>query len=133
MSEGERVRVLKMVAAGTISPEEANDVLESLEPGHAMPPAAAIASAPPLAPNRASRSVLMIEVSDGEKHVCVRIPTGLAQPYRQILLRPAMPFLEQWDVSLEELASVADQFSKGTTLLSLSQDEQRIEVTVDEP
>lgn len=132
MSEDERVRVLKMVAAGTISPEEANDVLESLEPGQAMPPAAAIASASPPAAVRASRSTLEINLSDGEKSVSVRIPAGLAPAQRQFLLRPALPHLAQWDIDLDELLSVAEQFPKDTTLLSLSEDERSIQVRVRE-
>ena len=132
MSEEERVRVLRMVAAGSISPEEASDVLESLEPGQAMPPAAAIATAPPPIAVRNSRLTLQIDLSDGERSVTVRIPAGLAPAQRQFLLRPALPHLAQWDLDLDELLSIADQFPKDTTLLSLSENERSIQVKVRE-
>jgi len=133
MHDEERLRVLHMVAAGSISPEEASDVLETLEPEQP----ATRGAQPPLPPTantaRAPHAMVVIHVSDGEKDLRVCIPTGLASEQRRFLVRPAMPHLEKWDVNLEELLSVADQFPIGTTLLSLSEDERSIEVGVEEP
>lgn len=134
MSTDERMRVLNMVAAGTISPGEADEVLAALEP---PPPAEpALAGAPPPAfvrgrGSKESKRTLVVDISEGEKSLCVRIPLGLDQEQSELLLRPANGYLERYDIHLKELLGHAPDFPSGSTLLNMSEDELSIEINVE--
>lgn len=135
MSSDERIRVLNMVAAGTISPGEADEVLAALDaPPPTAEPAFAGATLPPVVRGRApkeSKRTLVIDISEGEKSLCVRIPLGLEQEQSELLLRPANGYLERYDIHLKELLGHAPDFPSGSTLLNMSEDELSIEINIE--
>ena len=128
MSDEERVRVLQMVATGTISPEEADDVLAALAAGREPPPRRVAAPAPV---SKEAQRILRIEISDGEKNVTVRIPDGLSPEQQRSLAGPAKEYLEGYDIQLEPLLNLLGSLSRGTELVDVSEDEHHIGIQVE--
>lgn len=129
MSREERVRVLQMVASGTVSPEEADEVLAALEPA----PAAQFGEATPIKArsprgNPEMQRTLVIEIHDGEKNITVRVPPGLARAQQQFLARHAGEHLGEHGIDLQELLENVQQFPKDTTLVDMSEDEFSLEI-----
>lgn len=129
MSREERVRVLQMVATGTVSPEEADDVLAALEPAPAPAPSERLMDMPPRPNGRPpAQRTLVIEICDGEKNITVRMPPGLARAQQQFLARHAREYLGEHGINLEELLDNVQQFPKDTTLVEMSDGEFTLEI-----
>jgi len=144
----ERGRILRMVAEGSVTPAEAEDLLAALEPpraegrpwgapGTVGPPFFAGSQffpappAPPGSPRPASRN-LIIHISEGkDTKVNVRIPLNLARAAGKFIPRHAQHYLDNFDISLDDLlASLADN-SGGGTLLEVHDGEDTVIITVE--
>lgn len=118
MSNEERIRVLQMVAERRVTPEEADEVLGTLEPIAATPPNG------PVAPQAAKpgQRTLRINVHRGRKNITVRIPSGLPREGQQFLTRQVLPSLAAHGVGLDELLDVFEQFPVNTKLVEIHDD-----------
>lgn len=138
----ERGRILRMVAEGSVTPAEAEDLLAALEPpraegrlwgapGTVGPPFMPAPPAPPGPPRPASRN-LIIHISEGkDTKVNVRIPLNLARAAGKFIPRHAQHYLDNFDISLDDLlASLADN-SGGGTLLEVHDGEDTVVITVE--
>lgn len=139
-SNEERARILRLVAAGNITPAEAEDLLAALEPprpsegrapgtsGNLVP-----RGGPPLPPARAmARRSLVIQIADGgETKVNVRIPLSLARAARKFIPRSAQASLENYDIKLEDLLSSLDGFEEGGTLVEIRDGEDKVRIAVE--
>ena len=134
MSSDERARILRMVAEGKLSAEEAADLLDAVEPpprpenrGMAAPP-------PPMPamPAEGPRRSLVINISeDGESKVNVRIPLGLARAAGRFVPRQAREYLENYDIDLQQL--LADLGSTGIVgpLIEVQDEGDQVRIAVE--
>jgi hypothetical protein len=120
MSNEERIRVLQMVAERRVTPEEADEVLGTLEPV-AAPSLPSSASPSPVA--KTGQRTLRINVHRGRKNITVRIPSGLPRESQQFLTRQVVPSLAAHGVGLDELLDVFEQFPSNTKLVEIHEDE----------
>lgn len=122
-----------MVAAGSISPEEAQEVLAALDPSPATSPSLGAAAAEQRAPaSTADRQrTLAVSISDGGMHIGIHLPPGLTPDQQRFLVsRKAREYLEKEGIDLEEYLAMADQFPRGTPLLNIANGGQHIAISV---
>jgi hypothetical protein len=119
VSNEDRIRVLQMVAERRVTPEEADEVLGTLEPVAAPPngPASPQAVKP-------GQRTLRINVHLGRKNITVRIPSGLPRESQQFLSRQIQPSLAAHGVGLDELLNVFEQFPANTKLVEIHDDDE---------
>jgi hypothetical protein len=132
MYEEERARILEMVAAGTISPAQASDLLAALEP----PSAAVAAQRPPTvlaAPKQSQRRYLVIEIiaNGGETHVNLRIPLGLARAISRFIPRQAQKHLNEYEINLEDLLEGVGAAEETGTLLEVVDGDDHVRIAVE--
>ena len=134
MSTETRSRILRMVAEGKLSAEEAAGLLEAAEPDPAPQSRSQLPSAPvPPAPaNSVSRRSLIIHVTeDGEQKVHVRIPFGLAKAAGRFIPRQAQKHLEEYDIDLQELVGeLGDSLGAGP-LIQVRDEGNEVLITVE--
>lgn len=129
----ERSRILRMVAEGKVSAEEAAELLEALEPPRTEPvrPAAPL---PPPVPSTAPQNsrVLHIEVDEGgESRVNIRIPLGLARAASRFIPRQAQRHLEGYDIDLEQLVTDLAGVTIEGPLIEVHDDEDRVIIAIE--
>lgn len=137
----ERARILRLVASGSVTPAEAEDLLAALEPprpsegrapgssGNLVPRSAPL---PPSPPRALSRRNLVIQIADGgETKVNVRIPLSLARAARKFIPRSAQASLENYDIKLDDLLSSLDGFEEGGTLVEIRDGEDKVRIAVE--
>jgi hypothetical protein len=147
MNDDERARVLRMVAEGKLSPEEAAGLLDALEPetrgaGYSSPPGTPgegepgvrrIASPRPVgAPGRGrSPRAVVIQIKEGgDNKVNVRIPLGLARAAGKFIPRQAQTYLANYEIDLQEFLEGAGDM-EGGTLLEVKDGENRVLIAVE--
>jgi len=140
----ERSRVLRMVAEGQLSPEEAASLLEALEPaprtdspqGWSMPN-------PPEPPvwegrvqrkrreGRGSARAVVIQIKEGgENKVNIRVPISMARMAGKFIPRQAQQYLAGYEIDLQQfLDDVGD--AEGGTLLEVKEGENRVLIAVE--
>src|SRR5262249_16808565 len=139
----ERGRILRMVAAGEISPAEAEDLLSALEPprqSENRPPASSgnlVPPAPPMAPQAmmlqlAKGRSLVIHITEGdETMVDVRIPLGLARAASKFIPRKAKEYLEEYDMNVEQLLESLVGAEGSDTLVEIQDGEDHVRIAVE--
>jgi hypothetical protein len=131
MSDEERARILRMVAEGTISPEEATDLLEAV----ADEPQAELVSRPQqriMAPMTAGKR-LVIEISEGgDSHVNLRIPLGLARMAGRFVPRQAARHLSEHGIELDELmVDMGQPSNMDGTILEIHEGDGHVRIAVE--
>jgi hypothetical protein len=138
MSDEERARILRMVAEGKLSPEEAADLLEAIQP----PPVeerVAMGPMPPNPPNppmfvrghRRRGRILVIHVREGnENKVNLRIPISLTRAAGKFIPRQASQYLSKYDINLNDFVEdLAD--AEGGTILEIRDGENKVLIAVE--
>lgn len=139
--DDERARILRMVAEGAITPEEAADLLEALQPatapaGDTPPVEPAMPSwggwpPPGESPGPRRNRHLIIQVRDeGESRVNLRIPLGLTRAAGKFIPRQAQGFLSKYDINLQEFLENAGNVESGT-VLEVRDGENRVLIAVE--
>ncbi len=150
MSDEERARILRMVAEGKLSPEQAADLLEAIQPQQEPelaerqsesidwepePPIPPIPPVPPMPEihfggKRKSR-FLLIQIRDsGESKVNLRIPLGLTRAAGKFIPRQAQAYLGKYDINLQDLLNEISQ-TDGGTLLEIRDGENKVLIAVE--
>jgi hypothetical protein len=137
MTNDERARILRMVAEGKISAEEAGDLLEAIEPPRLDPPTQQLIRpdpppipVPPGAPG--SRRSLVIHISDGSQtKVNLRIPLGLARAAGRFIPRQAQEHLDEYDISIKELLEDVGNTLAVGPLIDIQDDETKLLIAVE--
>jgi hypothetical protein len=138
----ERGRILRMVAAGEISPAEAEDLLSALEPprqseNRSFPFNAPANPAPPSPPQppmlrRTQGRSLVIHITEGDKTmVDVRIPLGLARAASKFIPRKAKEYLEDYDMNVEQLVESLVSADGSDTLVEIQDGEDHVRIAVE--
>lgn len=142
MNDEERARILHMVAEGKISPEEAADLLEALQPSTAPAPEPAFVSGgpgplpsmnpiPPMGAPRLRRRTLVIQIREGgENRVNVRIPLSLTRVAGKFIPRQAQNYLGKYDINLQEFLDGVGDGDSGT-LLEVKDGENKVLIAVE--
>lgn len=149
MSDEERARILRMVAEGKLSPEEAAELLEAVETE--PEPGVATFSGPPELPQppygnaserdlraagregrrgRAPRAVVIQIREGGENKVNLRIPLGLARAAKKFIPRQAQGYLSSYEIDLQEFLDGATDM-EGGTILEVKDGENRVLIAVE--
>jgi len=140
----ERSRVLRMVAEGQLSPEEAASLLEALEPApRADSPQGWSMPNPPESPvwegrvqrkrreGRGSARAVVIQIKEGgENKVNIRVPISMARMAGKFIPRQAQQYLAGYEIDLQQfLDDVGD--AEGGTLLEVKEGENRVLIAVE--
>jgi hypothetical protein len=105
MSE-ERARILRMVANGKLSAEEAAELLEALEPASRTEARSALpAESMPVSSPTGPRTLVINITEGGDSKVNVRIPLGLARAAGRFIPRQAQEYLEDHGIDLKQILS----------------------------
>lgn len=129
MNEDPRARILRMVANGRITAEEAAEILEAMEPE------ASASSGVPAASQATTlerRKSLILRISEeGQTKVNLRVPLGLARGAGKIIPRQAHDYLQNYDINVQEL--LADLTNSLTTgpLVDIQDQDVRVLIAVE--
>ncbi|HEX6507458.1 MAG TPA: hypothetical protein VF221_07490 [Chloroflexota bacterium] len=149
MSDEERARILRMVAEGRLSPEEAASLLEAIEPEPETVPTGTSTSGESQygeteergdrefrvrgregRRNRPPRAVVIQIKEGGENKVNLRIPLGLARAAGKFIPRQAQSYLSAYEINLQEFLDGAGDM-EGGTLLEVKDGENRVLIAVE--
>jgi hypothetical protein len=142
MSDEERARILRMVSEGKLSPEEAADLLEALQPQRQTasegaswsvvgPGGSARLHAGPAQFGRKRPRILVIHVKEGgENKVNVRIPLGLTKAAGKFIPRQAQQYLGKYEINLQEFLDDLVDADSGT-LLEVRDGENKVLIAVE--
>lgn len=143
MSTEERARILRMVAEGKVTAEEAAGLLEAIETprsdGPRTPPP------PPIRPGRVgdmppppgwssgvSRRQLVIRVeADGASKVNLRIPLALARTAGRFIPRQAQKHLDAYDIDLQQLVEDLGQSLGEGPIIEIEDEADRVYIGVE--
>lgn len=119
MSE-ERKKILEMLAQGKVSPEEADDLLSTLERGESQ-------SVP-----QKARRLLKVRISEGGvEKVNVNLPLSLARVALKFVPADAKRELEEQGVDIEDLlSSVSNELQEGK-LVDIKDGDDSVEIYVE--
>jgi hypothetical protein len=141
MNDDERARVLRMVAEGKISPEEAADLLEAIQSSSApRSPEPASMPEPPSPPAFESRELrlrrrgrfLVIHVKEGgDNKVNVRIPLNLTRAAGKFIPRSAQTYLNKYEINLQEFLDDISETEGGGTLLEVRDGDNKVLIAVE--
>jgi hypothetical protein len=132
MISEERARILRMVADGKLSAEEAAELLEALEPA----PRAESRTTIPIEPSPATapmvgRTLVINIIEGGDSKVNVRIPLGLARAAGRFIPRQAQEYLEDHGIDLKQILSEhITGWTKGP-LIEVQDEEDRVLIAVE--
>jgi hypothetical protein len=136
MGEEERRRILRMVAEGKLSPEEAAGLLEAVEDAQARrgPEFAPQPPQPPQPPyprRSTSRRALIIHIKEGgDSKVNIRIPLSLARVAQKFIPRQAASYLQNYEIDLNQFLEDAGD-AEGGTILEVKDGENRVLIAVE--
>lgn len=138
MMSDDRRRILQMVADGTITAEEASELLDALQPEPKRREAAAgdiplpeppARPAPPTPPR--SPRILIIQVTEGDSNrVNLRIPLGLARAAGKFIPRRAQEHLSEYGIDLAGLFEGITDSDQGV-ILQVQEEEDRVLIAVE--
>lgn len=134
MNDDERARVLRMVSEGKLSPEEAADLLEAMQPAREEAAEVFPNLNPVRVRGRGSRGrpgVLVVMIKEGgESKVNVRIPLALTRAAGKWLPGQLQNHLSKYDINLNEfLDQIAD--TDGGTLLEIKDGDSKVLIAVE--
>jgi hypothetical protein len=121
MSAEERTQILRMVAEGKVSPEEAEKLLAATS---TMEP-------PPARPVRPNRKLLIQVQEDGEQRVHVCIPLSLAKAASRLIPRQAQEHLDEYELSIEELLKELANIDGEGILIQVNDDDSQVRISVE--
>jgi hypothetical protein len=137
MSDEERARILRMVSEGKLSPEEAADLLEAIQPP--PPPQEEFRGVQPgRMPELSMRThgrrrgrCLVIHVREGnENKVNLRIPISLTRAAGKFIPRQANQYLSKYEINLNDFVEdLAD--AEGGTILEIREGENKVLIAVE--
>ena len=147
MGDEERARILRMVAEGKLSPEDAAGLLEAVEP---EPQASEYSNSPEgefagfggrgegearmrgreVRRSRPPRAVVIQIKEGGENKVNIRIPLGLARAAKKFIPRQAQNYLSSYEIDLQEFLDGANDM-EGGTLLEVKDGDNRVLIAVE--
>jgi hypothetical protein len=149
MNDDERARILRMVSEGRLSPQEAADLLEALEPEPEPVGAAQDRSsegrtsradvysdrdvrvrAPEVRRVRTARAVVIQIMEGGDNKVNIRIPLGLARAAGKFIPRQAQHYLASYEIDLQDFLEGASDM-EGGTLLEVKEGDNRVLIAVE--
>ena len=148
MGDEERARILRMVAEGKLSPEEAASLLEAVEPEPAMAagfgPSGYAGFGVFRGPgareervrnreagrSRPPRAVVIQIKENGENKINLRIPLGLARAAKKFIPRQAQSYLSAYEIDLQEFLDGASDL-EGGTILEVKDGENRVLIAVE--
>ena len=121
----ERRKILDMLAAGQVTPDEAEELLSALGPAEA-PPAAR-------APKAAARLLRIHVDAEGEAKIRVNVPLALAKFATKFIPKEAQGQLELQGIDLAELIdSLKDEVPEGKLVDIDAVDEGRnVKITIE--
>jgi hypothetical protein len=137
MSDEERSRILRMVSEGKLSPEEAADLLEAIQP----PPQPAeefSGMAPTSSPSLVMRGghrrrgrCLVIHVREGsENKVNLRIPISLTRAAGKFIPRQATQYLSKYEINLNDFVEDLAE-AEGGTILEIREGDNKVLIAVE--
>jgi hypothetical protein len=146
VGDEERARILRMVAEGKLSPEEAASLLEAVEvepePQSSRSPEPEYAGYSSTSDRdvrirgreglraRPPRAVVIQIKEGGENKVNIRIPLGLARAAKKFIPRQAQNYLSSYEIDLQEFLDGANDM-EGGTLLEVKDGDNRVLIAVE--
>ncbi len=119
MSE-ERKKILEMLAEGKVSPEEADDLLNTLERGETK-----------TVPERARR-LLKVRISEGgTEKVNVNLPLSLARVALKFVPADAKKELEEQGIDIEELLSSVSSELQDGKIVDIKDGDDSVEIYIE--
>ncbi len=132
MRSEERARILRMVAEGKLSAEEAADLLEALEPAPRNETRTVVRpESPAPEPGMRGRSLVIHITEGGDSKVNVRIPLGLARAAGRFIPRQAQEFLDDHGIDLNQLLSEQSSSWTQGPLIEVHDDEDHVLIAVE--
>jgi hypothetical protein len=136
MGDEERRQILRMVAEGKLSPEEASGLLEAVEdaserqradtPGPGFEPPRRFKHGRPT-----SRRALIIHIKEGgDSKVNIRIPLSLAKVAGKFIPKQAQTYLKNYEIDLEQFLEDAGEV-EGGTILEVKDGDNRVLIAVE--
>jgi hypothetical protein len=135
MSDDERSRILRMVSEGKLSPEEAADLLEAIQPPP-QPVEEPVGVAPGLPPlairgHRRRGRCLVIHVREGsENKVNLRIPISLTRAAGKFIPRQATQYLSKYEINLNDFVEDLAE-AEGGTILEIREGDNKVLIAVE--
>jgi len=116
----ERKKILEMLAEGKVSPEEADDLLNTLERGETK-----------TVPERARR-LLKVRISEGGKEkVNVNLPLSLARVALKFVPADAKKELEEQGIDIEELLSSVSSELQDGKIVDIKDGDDSVEIYIE--
>lgn len=137
MNNDERDRILRLVAAGSITPAEAGDLLSALDEARSAPrPASHGASragmpAPTALLTGAPRSLVIQITEDREAKVNLRIPLGLVRAAGRFIPRQAQARLNDYNIDLDQLLHEMHTADGACTLIEIQDGADHVRIAVE--
>lgn len=132
MSNQERTRILQMVAGGTISPAEADDLLSALEARPDAEQRAGVSGLPAATFRTESRRHLVIRITEsGENKVNLRIPLTLARVATRFIPRQAQVYLNSHEINVPHLLESLSGSDDDGTLLEVNDGEDKVLIALE--
>lgn len=137
MSDEERARILRMVSEGKLSPEEAADLLEAIQPEPRV-----MRPSEPDVRTLSGHSVhirgrerhgrcLVIHIKEGgENKVNLRIPFSLTRAAGKFIPRQATAYLSKYEINLQEFLDDLGDAESGT-ILEVRDGENKVLIAVE--
>lgn len=138
MNDDERAKILRMVAEGKLSPEEAADLLEAIQPaptsgrreeetisGHGSGHASVS-----LVGRKRGRCLVIHVKEGGENKVNLRIPFTLTRAAGKFIPKQATNYLAKYEIDLQEfLDELGD--AEGGTILEVREGDNKVLIAVE--
>jgi hypothetical protein len=135
-STEDRARILRMVAEGKLTAEEAAELLEAIQPESRSAPRFSPVSEPPRMLEHGgrlpgTRRFLLIQITEGEhSKVNLRIPLALARAAGRFIPRVAQEHLDEYDINIKELMEDLGNGLVEGPLLEIQDDDSRVLIEV---
>jgi hypothetical protein len=129
----ERLRVLRMVAAGKLSPADAEELLDELEPVDRRETAATpvqFQEVSHVARSTSPRSLTIRIIENGQSKVDVRIPFALAQAAGAFLPGKAQRYLSEYGVKLDDVLSKLGTMHASGSIIHVQEGESLVDIAV---
>jgi|SRR5947209_1679537 len=134
MSDEERSRILRMVAEGKLSPEEAADLLEAVQSPAQEEEATMMPGRNPSMVMRGHRRrsrCLVIHVREGsENKVNLRIPISLTRAAGKFIPRQATQYLSKYEINLNDFVEDLAE-AEGGTILEIREGDNKVLIAVE--
>lgn len=137
MGDDEKRQILRMVAEGKLSPEEAVGLLEAVDDGQGRrespPPGPAAVDSMPRHPRRPlSKRALIIQIKEGgDNKVNLRIPLALAGAAGKFIPRKVQEHLNGYEIDLQDFLASGASDVEGGVILEVKDADNRVLIAVE--